>query len=255
MRQNQRIMKKKRTAAILALFFGVFGMHRYYLGKRGQGILHTFLFFICLFANKEGPNDGLLMAIPSILGFMDSVLLWVMPQLEFDEKYNARYLDYEPAHEVQEGKFSDLFKSEAIRKFRQSDFTGAVSAFGKSLEKFGESPEVHFSLACCYSMTRDADMAFFHLEKAVANGMPDTGKIHNNATLDYVRADSRFRDFAAAGFRMISQPENPIQPVVKEEEDLYGQILRLGDLKEKGLINEEDFKLRKKKILDTPLSS
>jgi hypothetical protein len=37
----------------------------------------------------------------------------------------------------------------------------------------------------------------------------------------------------------------------EEKLDLYGSLLKLGDLKEKGIINEEEFNLQKKKILDT----
>jgi hypothetical protein len=43
-----------------------------------------------------------------------------------------------------------------------------------------------------------------------------------------------------------------VQTETKEEHlDLYASLLKLGDLKEKGIINEEEFNQQKKKILDT----
>ncbi|MFN9681060.1 MAG: TM2 domain-containing protein, partial [Bacteroidota bacterium] len=81
-------MKNKITAALLALMFGVFGLHRYYLGRKFQGILHTILFFICLLLVTQGNGEiqEMSLALPAILGFMDAVLLFVMPRQEFDEK-------------------------------------------------------------------------------------------------------------------------------------------------------------------------
>jgi TM2 domain len=44
--QNVRPLKRKSTALILAIFFGVAGTHRYYLGKYASGALFSLLFMI-----------------------------------------------------------------------------------------------------------------------------------------------------------------------------------------------------------------
>jgi hypothetical protein len=46
-------------------------------------------------------------------------------------------------------------------------------------------------------------------------------------------------------------PDKEEKEVEEEKLDLYGSLLKLGDLKEKGIINEEEFNLQKKKMLDT----
>ena len=38
-------MKKKGVTAVLALLFGIFGVHRFYLGERLKGAIHLVIFF------------------------------------------------------------------------------------------------------------------------------------------------------------------------------------------------------------------
>lgn len=65
-------MKNKTTAAILALFLGGLGIHKFYLGKN-IGILYI-LFCWTL--------------IPSLIAFIEAIMLFAMSEQEFDSKYN-----------------------------------------------------------------------------------------------------------------------------------------------------------------------
>ena len=67
-------MKDKNVAAILALFMGGIGVHKFYLGRIGAGILY--LVFSLTF-------------IPSILGLIDFFVLALMDKNEFDRRYNG----------------------------------------------------------------------------------------------------------------------------------------------------------------------
>lgn len=64
--------KSKLAAALFALFLGSFGIHKFYLGRIGLGILY--LLFCWTF-------------IPSVLGFIDAVLLLIMSDEDFNVKY------------------------------------------------------------------------------------------------------------------------------------------------------------------------
>lgn len=64
--------KSKLAAALFALFLGGFGIHKFYLKRVGAGVLY--LLFCWTF-------------IPSILGFIDGVLLLIMSDEEFNQKY------------------------------------------------------------------------------------------------------------------------------------------------------------------------
>ncbi|MFN0201517.1 MAG: NINE protein [Bacteroidia bacterium] len=66
-------MKNKITAALLAFFLGTFGVHRFYLGQGGLGILY-FLFFWT--------------GIPSLVSFIDFIVLLAMDEQGFNLKYN-----------------------------------------------------------------------------------------------------------------------------------------------------------------------
>lgn len=77
-----RDKKDKVIAAVLALFGGSFGIHRFYLGNTGSGIAHILFCWTM---------------IPSIVSFVDCVGFLTMSQEAFDRKYNPhlyRRLDY-----------------------------------------------------------------------------------------------------------------------------------------------------------------
>lgn len=67
-------MKDKSTAAILALFLGTIGVHKFYLGRIGAGIAY-FIFSFTF--------------IPAILGVIDFFVLALMENDEFNRRYNS----------------------------------------------------------------------------------------------------------------------------------------------------------------------
>ena len=66
--------KSKLVAALFALFLGSFGIHKFYLRRVGMGILY--LIFCWTF-------------IPSVLGFIDAILLLIMSDEDFNRKYGT----------------------------------------------------------------------------------------------------------------------------------------------------------------------
>jgi TM2 domain-containing membrane protein YozV/ribosomal protein L40E len=66
--------KSKLAAALFALFLGGFGIHKFYLGRVGQGVLY--LVFCWTF-------------IPSLIGFIEGILFLVMNDNDFNAKYGA----------------------------------------------------------------------------------------------------------------------------------------------------------------------
>ena len=67
-------MKDKTTAAILAFFLGGIGVHRFYLGQTGLGILY--LIFVWTF-------------VPAFIALIYCILLLIMNKAAFDRKYNV----------------------------------------------------------------------------------------------------------------------------------------------------------------------
>ncbi|MDR1056297.1 MAG: NINE protein [Prevotellaceae bacterium] len=66
-------MKSKSTAAILAFFLGGFGIHRFYLGQTGLGILYLVFFWTF---------------IPAIIALIDFIVFLTMSEETFNQKYN-----------------------------------------------------------------------------------------------------------------------------------------------------------------------
>ena len=67
-------MKDKNVAAILALFLGGLGVHKFYLGRIGTGVLYL---VFCL------------TVIPWVLGLIDFFVLALMDGDEFDRRFNG----------------------------------------------------------------------------------------------------------------------------------------------------------------------
>ena len=67
--------KSKVTAGVLAILIGVFGVHKFYLGKPGQGLLYLLFSWT---------------GIPAIAGLIEGILYLVSTDEAFAEKYGAR---------------------------------------------------------------------------------------------------------------------------------------------------------------------
>jgi TM2 domain-containing membrane protein YozV len=72
---RQRQTKSRTTAAVLALLFGGLGIHKFYLGQAGLGLLYLVCFWTF---------------IPMIVGFVEGILLLAMSDDRFAEKYLER---------------------------------------------------------------------------------------------------------------------------------------------------------------------
>jgi TM2 domain-containing membrane protein YozV len=67
-------MKDKNVAAVLALFLGGLGVHKFYLGRIGAGIVYLVFFWT---------------AIPAMLGLIDFFVLALMENDAFNRRYNG----------------------------------------------------------------------------------------------------------------------------------------------------------------------
>jgi len=66
-------MKDKHIAAILAFFLGTFGIHKFYLNRPLQGILHLIFFWTF---------------ISTFIAFVEFIMFLVMSKEDFDARYN-----------------------------------------------------------------------------------------------------------------------------------------------------------------------
>ena len=91
-------MKDKNTAGILAILLGGLGVHRFYLGQTGLGLVY--LLFCWTF-------------IPSIVALIDGIIFLTMDMEAFNLKYNGGKLM--PAMNVA-GNADELEKLHALKE-------------------------------------------------------------------------------------------------------------------------------------------
>lgn len=64
--------KSKLAAALFAFFLGGIGIHKFYLGRIGWGIVYLLFCWT---------------VVPAIIGFIEGILLLIMSQSDFNRKY------------------------------------------------------------------------------------------------------------------------------------------------------------------------
>jgi len=165
-RRNRPQAEKSRIlAGILAVFFGTFGAHRFYLRDPGVGFLYLFIFFMT--------SRLFFFPITMVMGWIEAFRLFTMSESEFDRKYN-KHLSQEdnlqrerrrPSRRQNRGlppqrqgrrsrqpvpaapraiQKSNPFKKSGIKKYKEYDYEGAIEDFQQGFEKMasGQSGKV-----------------------------------------------------------------------------------------------------------------
>lgn len=222
-------MKNKNVAGILAFTTGMLGVHRFYLGQKGLGVLYFLATFFGIMITAASDGDAPFILAPLAVAFIDSILFFVMHTEEFDKKYNietegstrrgqsSRFrtegyvkTKYATSRRPSARKaVDDPHKRMGIERFRDFDYLGAIESFQKSLNQNYESASTHFNLACAYSMLELPKDAFFHLEKAVEFGFDAFQKISSHQALAYLRTHPDFDTFVKNDYKVISALPQP----------------------------------------------
>ena len=139
------------------------------------------------------------------------------------------------------------FRSSGLAKFKDYDYEGAIEDFKKALQINNEDIAVHFNLACAYSLMEQKEKSLYHLDRAVGLGFKDFEKIKNHDALAYLRIQDEFEAFEKNGFRLKGSQSNSQR--AEGDAALLEQLQKLAELREKGLLTEEEFLFQKKKLL------
>lgn len=255
-------MKSRKKAAFLALFLGMFGVHRYYLGQTGLGIFY-------FFANFLMPLFRLPMGM--VLGFIDAMVFFFMSDEEFDKRYNKEgkekvrekrsrqrrssssrkrpereRVSLQRKRKIQSKK-RNPFKLSGQKKLADFDLKGAIKDLNRSIEINEEDYETHYMLASAYSLSENAEEAYAHLAAAVARGYKDYDKIRTDDALAFLRIHKDFEQFEKAGYRLSGTIEEDVNSA--SDETLLAQLQRLAEMRKKGLITDEDFEIEKRRIM------
>lgn len=265
------MMKDKNIAALLSIFLGMFGVHRFYLGQIKLGILYCVLSLV---------------GISVLLMIIDFFVFLTMDKEVFDLKYNRKFVELQHRRDMDEAddyeynrrrnrntrnyQANDFrqppprnrkptaprpdynkmnpYKASGIQRYKAYEYEEAIEDFLKVLETEPNDISVHFNLACANSLLEQKEEAYYHLNRAIELGFKDYHRIRNHDALAYLRLQPEYE-------ALESRVMNPRKATPKKKDlladppDLLEQIKQLGALRERGLLTEEEFVLQKKKLL------
>lgn len=278
-------MKNKNVAAILAIIFGGFGVHKFYLREPGSGIFYMLLTFI---------TAGLRFPVGYILGWIDAFVLFTMDEEKFDQKYNAhenyrnsrrqdprvtrrrnsrtrqRSNDFErPSSAPQRRTAREMpkenpFKKTGLKSLEDYEIDRAEEELRRAIEISPNDVEIHFGLAKAYSNLEQVDKAYYHISKAKQLGFSEDSKILSDEKLAFVRTDKNFKEFQRNGYmypprKAETEPKEIVEEVknneipkedLLEDDMLLSQLNKLSELRKKGLLSEKEFQEEKVKLLN-----
>jgi len=259
-------MKDKNIAAILAIFLGMFGAHRFYLGQIKLGILY------CLLS---------LVGISVLLMIIDFFVFLIMDKEVFDLKYNRKFVELQRRQDSEYGRYdydrnrrnprrqsrqrdydyrerrskkrtADLnmnpYKASGIQRYKEYEYEEAIEDFEKVLETEPNDISVHFNLACANSLLEQKDASYFHLNRAIELGFKDYHRIRNHDALAYLRTQPEYEELENRVMNPTASRKQAPESGVPLP-DLLEQIKQLGTLRDQGLLTEEEFAVQKKKLL------
>ena len=96
-------MKDKTVAALIALFLGWIGIHKFYLGESGLGIIYLLFFWT---------------GIPGIIAFFECIGLFLMSEQAFNAQFN-RGLQGSPLRSFSFNQESTKDKASALGELKK----------------------------------------------------------------------------------------------------------------------------------------
>ena len=244
-------MKKKNIAAILAIFFGAFGAHKFYLNKFSAGLIRLLLFFLCIVNGYDTGRQILFM-----VGLVEGIILLISTTELFNQKYNSNnptqnQRPWGKQTPIVEPKSNPYIKT-GNDKYKDFDYPGALEEYTKALTLNPTDKVIHFNMACAFSQIEDTEKSIYHLSKAVENGYRDLDTIKNKDDLAFLRVQPAFQAFIQKYFQEKTSAENiETKEEMLEMPDLLEQIKILNQKRENGQINDDEYYTERQKLLDT----
>lgn len=246
------------------MFLGWVGIHRFYLGQVGLGIVYAIFFWFPLIW---------------LIAFIDAIVLFSMDPDVFNAKYNKqawqqrqqqadfdrqRRPDFErremrpqapppPPQRKAPVDRPNPHKTAGLEKFKDYDYYGAIEDFKKSLEIAPQDIATHFNISCAYALIEDKEKAFQHLDKAVSLGFRDFQKVKEHHALAYLRIQKEFEQFEANGYRLppvsTSKTDDNKLASQQQPEDLLDRLKKLAEMREHGLLTQQEYDDQRQRMM------
>lgn len=263
------MQKSKLLATMLALFGGSFGLHKFYLNDPGSGIFYVILTFM---TSKMFP-------IATILGVIDAIRLFSMSSAAFDAKYNKasnksnrrqrntkvrgnRDARTNRDMEMERSKYKydratkkkqrdNPFRKSADEKFKEYDLEGALADYEKAVEIAPADKEMHFNIACIYSLLEKKNLSLENLELAISKGYKNFENLKVVDELAFLRIQPEWDDFVNNDYKIARRAKSvePPKDDLLQNDVLLSQLNKLKELRSRGMLSEKEFSLEKEKLM------
>ena len=275
--------RDKNTAAFISLVLGWMGLHQLYLRKPAMAFL--FIGLLVFFKLPIAVIFGFVNAVYLLMMSDEEFDRRYNNVEESDGPTWDRRRDYQRRERTARREYQrptsgpyrrsynrpepitqrkpNPFKASGMKKYKEFDVDGAIEDFKQALEIDPSDIATNFNIACAYSLNEEKEKAYAHLTRAVQLGFKDFQKIKSHDDLAYVRIQPEFESFEKSGFAnnpftatkpeetQESSPENQTEEKTTdllEDDLLLSQLNTLKELREKGLITEEEYALETRKL-------
>jgi tetratricopeptide (TPR) repeat protein len=132
----------------------------------------------------------------------------------------------------------------ASKEYKKGNYSKAIELLEQALALSPKSAILYYNLAIYYSVLQDEEKVYSYLEKAVSNGFDDFKRIQTHERLSIIRSNPKFKEFVENGYKL---PAKKVE--LRDSSERISQLEKLAELKEKGILTNNEFEAEKLKIL------
>ena len=129
-----------------------------------------------------------------------------------------------------------------MKSYHQGNYDAAIKIFDDAILKFNTKPEAYLRLGAVYAKQGKVDLAIKNVAKSKKLGVSSL-ELVSKEPFDSIRNTQKWIDFVNNDYQI----SNGIKHQTLSTTD---ELLKLGDLVEKGLLTKEEFEIEKKKLLN-----
>ncbi len=252
---------RRKMGIVFAITLGWCGVHRFIMGQWQWGLAHIFMFVASMAILEGAPGITPWTTLSAFVAYYTAFRWWRMSNEEFADEY------LEPVEEEVGGKYlkgtatanPKVISGKARRKILASaktlydrfDYQGASELYEDALDMDLSDGDSRVLAARCYSLLEDAEAAYRHLRKAVLLKANNLDIISKDEGFAWLRTREDYTSRRRAGYGPIESfvDSSSPQALPPRQDNILERLEKLGELKERGLLDDDEFIREKKRLL------
>ena len=128
-----------------------------------------------------------------------------------------------------------------MNSYYQGNYEASIKIFNDAILRYNTRPEAYLRLGAVYAKQEHIDLAIKNVAKAKSLGIKSL-ELLNKEPFDNIRSKTEWIEFVDNDYKLIS---STVKSVSSADE-----LLKLGELLDKGLLTQEEFEAQKQKLLN-----